>query len=415
MLAWLTLTIVFVVLVLIVARPFGIQEAWVAAVGAAIMVLLGILTVQDVVAVLEETANVLLFLLGMMVVTILAEQAGVFDRVAEACASLSRGSGLLLFCLLFGLGALVTVLLSLDATIVILTPVTYALVSRRRLDALPFMFACTFVANTASLALPISNLTNLLVYTRLHLGFVAFAARMVLPAIVAVAVNLAIFLWLFRDRLPARFETFQSPTLRKTDGWFVAAAVVLALTLVGVLALGLADLPLAWAALVGGVILLGFGVLLGRVRPKEVAREISWSLFVFVIGMFLVARGVEQEWLVNLSPVMPAGPGGALLTGVLGGALGSNVVNNVPLTILGMSLLSHMSGTAQQLASYGLLVGANIGPALTTYGSLATMLWLTLIRRRGIEVSTMEYMKVGIVTVPPVLVAATGVLWLELR
>ena len=415
MLAWLTLAIVLATLGLIVARPFGIQEAWVAAVAAALMVLMGIVTLQDVLGVLEETANVLLFLLGMMGLTILAEQAGVFDRAAEACASLSRGSGLLLFCLLFGLGAMVTVFLSLDATIVILTPITYALASRKRLDALPFMFACTFVANTASLALPISNLTNLLVYTRLHIGFAAFAARMVLPAIVAVVVNLAIFLWLFRDRLPSRFDTLQPPTLRKIDGWFVIAAVVLALTLIGVLALGLAGLPLAWAALAGGVILLGLGLLLGRVSLKEVAREISWSLFVFVIGMFLVARGIEQQWLVNLSLGLPTDPGRSLLGAVLGGALGSNVVNNVPLTILGLSLLPHVSGTAQQMASYGLLVGANIGPALTTYGSLATMLWLTLIRRRGIEVSTMEYMKVGIVTVPPVLLAATAVLWLELR
>ncbi|MCL4370097.1 MAG: hypothetical protein M1380_04235, partial [Chloroflexi bacterium] len=248
-----------------------------------------------------------------------------------------------------------------------------------------------------------------------HIGFAAFAARMVLPAIVAVVVNLAIFLWLFRDRLSARFDTLQPPTLRKADGWFMIASVVLALTLIGVLALGLADLPLAWAALAGGAILLGLGVLLRRVRLREVAREISWSLFVFVIGMFLVARGIEQTWLVNLNLGLPTDPGQSLLAAVLGGALGSNVVNNVPLTILGLSLLPHMSGTAQQLASYGLLVGANIGPALTTYGSLATMLWLTLIRRRGIEVSTMEYMKVGIVTVPPVLVAATAVLWLELR
>jgi arsenical pump membrane protein len=165
---------------------------------------------------------------------------------------------------------------------VILTPVTFALVSRRRLDALPFMFACTFVANTASLVLPISNLTNLLVYTRLHLGFAAFAARMVLPAIVAVVVNLVVFLWPFRDRLPARFEALEPPGLGKIDGWFIPASVVLALTLLGVLALGLAQLPLAWAALTGGVVLLGIGLLRGRVRLGEVAREVSWSLFEFV-------------------------------------------------------------------------------------------------------------------------------------
>ncbi len=407
MLPWLSPLILGATLALILTRPRGIPESWVAALGAVVTVLFGIVSIRGVAAVLAETAGALLFLLGMMVLTILVEQAGVFDRVAEVFVRLSRGSGVLLFCGLFILGALVTIFLSLDSTIIMLTPVIYSLVSRRRFDALPFMFACTFVANTSSLALPISNLTNLLVYSQLQIRFGDFAARMWLPTLVAVGVNLAVFLWVFRGRLPGRFEIESSERLTKIDSRFVISSIFLALTLAAVLLLGLADLPLAWASLTGGLGLLGVAVWRREIHLSTVLGEISWSLFVFVIGMFVIVRGIEQSWLATVKLTLPSDPTSSLLMAMFAGTLGSNITNNVPLVILAVPVLSHLSGATQKMAAFGLLLGANIGPALTTYGSLATMLWLTLVRRRGIDISNIEYMKVGLLTVPPVLAAAT--------
>lgn len=179
---WLSIAIVAATLALILGRPRGVSEAWVAAAGALAMILVGPVRLADVPDVLGETADVLLFLAGMMVLTVLVECAGVFTLLAEGCARLARGSGVLLFCLVFLLGAIVTALLSLDVTVILLTPIVYEVTRRRRLDALPFMFACTFVANTASLIFPMSNLTNLLVAQQLGLDFASFAATMWLPS-----------------------------------------------------------------------------------------------------------------------------------------------------------------------------------------------------------------------------------------
>jgi len=413
MTGWLSVVVVVATLALMLIRPWGIAEAWVAAAGAVVMLLIGAARPGDVVAVLRETWDVLLFLLGMMVLTGLAERAGVFERLAEACVWLARGSGWLLFVNVFLLGALTTTLLSLDVTVIMLTPIVYALAVRRRLDALPFMFACTFVANTASLLLPISNLTNLLVYSQLHLGFAAFAARMWLPALAAVAVNLGLFLWLFRDRLPRRFEGAAPP--KNGDWWLLVASTVLGATLVGLVALGVAGRPLAWPALAGAGVLLVVGLAARRVRLQECASDVSWPLFVFVVGMFVVVRGLERAWLTGVVTGLPSGHLAALLAGALAGALGSNIVNNVPMTVLALSLVPRVAAGAREAFAYGTLVGVNIGPTMTTYGSLATMLWLTLVRKRGLTVSAADYMKVGLATMPPVLIVAVLALWLTLR
>ncbi|HEU5431933.1 MAG TPA: SLC13 family permease, partial [Thermomicrobiales bacterium] len=242
---WVVLAIGAVTLAAIVVRPRGLGEAWAAAAGAAAMLLAGAIGPADLVATLVETWDVLAFLLGMMALTWLAEEASVFDRLAAWVERGARGSGLALFGLVFFLAAAITALLSLDVTVLILTPVVYALTVRLRLDALPFMFACTFVANTGSLALPISNLTNLLVYSQLGLGFGEFAARMWLPNLVALLVNFAVFLWLFRRRLPARFEPL-ADELPAADWWLATAAAALTATLAALVALGLLRLPLAW-------------------------------------------------------------------------------------------------------------------------------------------------------------------------
>lgn len=396
-------------------RPRGIAEAWFAASGALLMLLLGIVRPADAGAVIVETADVLLFLFGMVILTDLAEGAGVFDWLAGVSAKLAFGSGLLLFLNVFILGALITAFLSLDVTILVLTPIIYELAIRRRVDALPYLFACTFVANTASLILPISNLTNLLLFNQLHLRFVEFVSVMWLPNLAALGVNFAIFVWLFRHRLPRRLKVTSLP-LPEVDWWFGASAIILSATLLGLLWLGIAGLPLSWAALPGAALLLGIGLSSGRARIVPVARHVPWSLFVFIIGMFIVVRGFERYWLSDVTgATVLGGPLAALLASVGGTALGSNVVNNVPMTVLAIAVLQHLAGGIQRIMAYGTVIGTDIGPVLTTYGSVATMLWLTMLRKRGIDVTTIQYMKIGAITMPLVLLAATAALWLVLR
>jgi arsenical pump membrane protein len=168
---WIVAAVVVTTLALMLVRPRGISEAWVALGGAVALLATGAVDLAALPGIAGESADVLLFLLGMMSLTGIVERAGIFDLLAEACARAAGGSGTRLYVLLFVLGAVVTALLSLDVTVIVLTPVVYAVTRRRALDPLPFMFATAFVANTASLALPVSNLTNLLLYDALDLSF----------------------------------------------------------------------------------------------------------------------------------------------------------------------------------------------------------------------------------------------------
>lgn len=407
----MSLGIVAATLALILARPRGISEAWFAVAGAVAMIVAGPLTARDVPAVLRETADVLVFLAGMMVLTVIVEGSGLFAYLAEGCARLARGSGVALLCLVFALGAAVTALLSLDVTVIVLTPIIYAVTTRRRLNALPFMFACTFVANTSSLLLPMSNLTNLLLYHELKLSFAEFVERMWLPNLAAVITNLLVFLWIFRAHIPRRFETPVLPPLPRPDWWFIWATITLASVLAGLILLGIQEQPLAPAAAAGAILLFGSGWLVRRVAPRKVLHEVSWTVLVFVVGMLLVVRGFERGALDQLAIRPPHNAWWALVAGTVGTAFGSNIVNNVPAALLAIPIVERAAGPARQALAFGVIAGANIGPILTTYGSLATMLWLTLIRKRGLDVTTRDYMRVGVMTMPLVLCAALLAMW----
>jgi arsenical pump membrane protein len=412
---WLSIAIVAATLALILVRPRGVSEAWIALGGAIAMICIGPMRVADISGVTRETADVLGFLAGMMILTVVVERAGVFVLVAEGCARFARGSGFALYCLVFLLGAVVTALLSLDVTVIVLTPIVYELTRRRRIDAIPFLFACSYVANTASLIFPISNLTNLLIYHELNLNFASFARVMWLPNLAAFGANLLVLLVVFRTRIPRRFETTGDSPIPRVDWWLVTAAIVLAGTLIALFTLGFGGHPLAYPALAGAAVLLSAGVVSGRIRLDAVARDVSWPVLVFVVGMLMIVRGLERGWLDHVSIEVPHNPTLALLTGVAAATIGSNIVNNVPTALLAVPIIGQATGAAREALAYGVLVGCNVGPVLTTYGSLATMLWLTMVRKRGLTVSTREYLTISFISVPPILAAATAALWLSLR
>ncbi len=412
---WLSIAIVAATLALILIRPRGLSEAWIALGGAIAMIVAGPMRLADISGVTRETADVLGFLAGMMVLTAVVERAGVFVLCAEGCARLARGSGFALYCLVFLLGGIVTALLSLDVTVIVLTPIVYELTKRRRIDAIPFLFACSYVANTASLVFPISNLTNLLVYHELGLDFAGFARVMWLPNLVAFTVNLAVLLVIFRARIPRRFDVATDVPAPPVDWWLVAATLVLTATLVGLFALGLSGRPLAYPALIGAALLLIVGIAGKRIRLDSVARDVSWPVLVFVVGMLIIVRGLERGWLDHVTIDVPHSPTRALLAGVLAATIGSNIVNNVPAALLAVPVIAQASGAAREALAYGVLVGCNVGPVLTTYGSLATMLWLTIVRKRGLTVTTRDYLVISLATVPPILIATTAALWFSLR
>lgn len=413
----LTLAVFVLTLALILMRPRGLHESWATVMGGALMLLLGLETPRQAWRSVAQGADVLLFLLGLLLLSELLRVSGFFEWAAIHAARTARGNGLALYRNVFLLGALITAFLSLDATAVILTPVVLAFVRRLNLPALPFLLACAFVANTGSLLLPVSNLTNLLFVSAFHWRFETFALRMLLPQAAVLAANVLLFRRRFAADLPARFDSALLPPPREVLPdlpYFRGAVGVLLAVLIGYFVGSLSHVQPYVVALAGVAALFAWGAW-RRQAGWGTLRGISWSLFPFVIGLFVVVRGVENLGLAGLAARGLAGAGRSALAQIgvtaFGAGLGSNVVNNIPMALLAISALRHAPTAAQ----YGALLGCNLGPNLTVTGSLATMLVIAGARQGGVDVSAVQFFRAGLRVTPLLLLAAGSALWLTFR
>ena len=415
----LTLAVAALTLLLVLTRPRGWHEAWWTAGGGALMLALRLETPAQAWQVMRTGQDALLFLLALLLLSALLERSGFFDWSSIQAVRLARGDGRRLYRNVFVLGALITASLSLDTTAVILTPVVLAFVARLKLPARPYIFACAFVANVASLPLPVSNLTNLLFTGAFGLPFGGFALRMLLPQGAALLTNYALFRWCFRGDLPEKFsgDDLPDPQAVVPDvGYFRAAVAVLGLVLVGYFAAPFAHLPPYAVGFAGCLALAVWGV---RARQVDgtLLREVSWPVFPVVVGLFVVIGGVENlgltgpmaGWLLRLDTHPLAG-----MAAMAGGAgLASNVVNNIPAALLARSVLQQSHAHAPLV--YAALLGTNIGPNLTLSGSLATLLVLTSARKKGEDIRALDFFKVGLLVTPLPLLTAVLALWLTFR
>lgn len=415
----LTLAVFTLTLILIFLRPRGLHEAWATVLGGALMLLLRLETPGQAWRTTVQGADVLAFLLALMLLSALLDLSGFFAWAAIWAARAARGDGRTLYRNVFLLGAVITALLSLDTTAIILTPIVLVFVQRLRLRAKPFLLACAFVANTASLLLPVSNLTNLLFQSAFQFSFGAFALRMALPQIAAVAVNYTLFRRLFRRQLPKTFDPGELPTpasVLPDVPYFRGAVVVLLGVLVGYFVGSLCGVPPYLIALAGCGVLLGWGAIRRRLS-RAILRDISWPLFPFVVGLFVLIRGVENLGLARYAAegLALAGhhPLAQIMAAAFGAGLGANVVNNIPMALLAISVLrqAHAGAAAQ----YGALLGCNLGPNLTLAGSLATMLVITSARKKGEDIGAGDFFRAGLVTTPLLLLAASLALWVTLH
>jgi len=415
----LTLAVAALTLILVLTRPRGWHEAWWAAGGGALMLLLGLETPREAWRVTRTGQDALLFLLALLLLSALLERSGFFEWSSIQAARMACGDGRRLYLNVFLLGALVTATLSLDTTAVILTPVVLSFVGRLKLPARPYIFACAFVANVASLPLPVSNLTNLLFTGAFALPFGGFALRMALPQCVALLTNFLLFRRLFRGDLPEQFSTDDLPEPKAVvpdAGYFRASVGILGFVLLGYFAAPFAHLPPYAVGFAGCLALAAWGARAGRVG-WGLLREVSWPVFPFVAGLFVVIGGVEN---LGLTGRMAAGlvtlnsrplAGMAAMAG--GAGLAANLVNNIPAALLarGVLRLAH----AHPPLIYAALLGTNIGPNLTLSGSLATLLVLTAARKKGEDLRAADFFKVGLLVTPLTLLAAVLALWLTFR
>jgi arsenical pump membrane protein len=415
--------LIFVItLAVIMIRPFDISEAVTAAIGALLMILGNYVDPREALTVLSGEWNVFGFFLGLMTISALAEHAGIFEWLAFRASQWGRGRAWRLYLAVFIIGALITVFFSNDATALILTPIVYALVTRLRLPVLPFMFACTFIADTASFVLPVSNPINILVLDAFNSGLLVFLRYLLLTSLFCIGFNVAAFTYLFRRDLSLDYDTGALGAAEPVGGSFFRFAVgALGLIAAGYVAASAAQFPLSVVALAGAGVLLAGAGWYHQLDWRKLRSEISWSLFIFIGGMFLVVRGAENLGLTSafgkeLLELAGNSALGAIILTAVGTALGANLINNVPMALVMISTLRAVqaSGASHLTLIYATILGADLGPNLTTVGSLATMLWLLILRRRGLDISTVEYFKLGITVVPVMLLFGSLLIWLHL-
>ncbi len=421
----LTCLVGLATLIGIMTRPFRWNEAIIAMVGAAVLLLLGLITPADAFLTLIRDWNTFLFFLGMMGLSALAEAAGLFDWLAVQAARLAGQSAARLFLNVFLLGTLISMVLSNDATALILTPIVYVLVTKLRLPVLPYLFACTFIADSASFLLPVSNPINIIIISRFPLDLLTFLRLLAVPSLVVIVINIGIFYLLYRKQLKGTFDIQRLPSAEqavKHKPYFRYTCCVLAAVAVAYVIASAIQLPLSLIALSGAVLLIIGGLSWRRTSLRQTASRISWSIFGFIAGMFVVVRAIEDtgltamfgNWLIHLSGGTSFG---AVMVGTAGAALGTNLINNVPMAVVMVSALGgiqHASPVIQHGFIAATIFGCDLGPNLTTVGSLATVLWLLILRQRNVDVSGLDYFKVGVVVTPLMLLAGALTIWLLL-
>ncbi|ATR84146.1 arsenical efflux pump membrane protein ArsB [Pseudomonas sp. HLS-6] len=412
---------------LVIWQPKGLGVGWSATFGALLALISGVVHWSDIPVVWQIIWNATGTFIALIIISLLLDAAGFFAWAALHVARWGRGSGRRLFAYIVLLGALVSALFANDGAALILTPIVVAMLLALRFSpaaTLAFVMAAGFVADTASLPLVVSNLVNIVSADFFGIGFNRYAAVMLPVNLVSVVATLGILMWFFRRDIPRDYDPLQLDRPRNAiqdPATFVAGWLVLLILLLGCFALEPLGIPISAISAVCAAVLLLVAARGHTISTRKVLKEAPWHIVIFSLGMYLVVYGLRNAGLTGqlatwLDTFARSGVWGAALgTGLLSAVL-SSIMNNLPTVLIGALSIdaSQATGVVKEAMVYANVIGSDLGPKITPIGSLATLLWLHVLERKGVHIGWGYYFKVGIVLTVPVLLLTLMALALRL-
>ncbi len=406
-----------ITLVFIIWQPRGLQIGTTAVIGALLSVMFGVVSFNDVLVVTNIVWDATLAFIGIIILSMVLDEIGFFEYAALKMARLSGGNGHLMFVYILLLGAVVAAFFANDGAALILTPILLAKMKHLKMKPVPvfaFLMAGGFIGDSASNPLVISNLTNIVTAGYFHIGFLEYAKNMLLPNLLSIIASIAVLWIYFRKDIPSKIDISslaEPSSVIKNMTMFKLSWFFLAFLMAGYFIGDRFHLPVSLFALGGALLFLLIANYYKAVKPMMTIKAAPWQVVWFSIGLYVVVYGLKNAGITEIiaswiTELMKHGDAVAIIgTGFLSAVI-SSIMNNMPTIMLMDISINQVGYVGNEALVYANILGSNLGPKMTPIGSLATLLWLHVLAQKGVKIGWGEYMKVGLIITPPVLLTA---------